>query len=207
MTPADVRLAEITDENRDAVCALRVSPGQERFVASVVDSLAEAARTPEGEPWYRAIYAAGEPVGFLMLSWHVPPGRPGILGPYYLWRLLIDEYHQRRGFGHAALTLAVDLIRADGATELLTSYQPGDGGPWPFYRRFGFIPTGEIDNGETVLRLDLSDPPVATVRCGSPRVGGDGRPGPGVPMPTTGLGRSCPHLAARRSLSPLCPVA
>jgi diamine N-acetyltransferase len=39
---------------------------------------------------------------------------------------------------------------------LLTSYQPGNGEPWPFYRRFGFRPTGEIDDGEVVLRLVLS---------------------------------------------------
>jgi diamine N-acetyltransferase len=45
---------------------------------------------------------------------------------------------------------------ADGARELLTSYHPGEGEPWPFYRRFGFEPTGEIDDGEIVLRLDLT---------------------------------------------------
>jgi diamine N-acetyltransferase len=40
--------------------------------------------------------------------------------------------------------------------ELFTSYEPGDGEPWPFYQRFGFEPTGEIDDGEIVLRLALS---------------------------------------------------
>jgi diamine N-acetyltransferase len=156
MTSPRVQLREITDENHDAVCALRVRPDQERFVASVARSLDEAAATPEAEPWYRAVYSDGEPVGFVMLSWNVPPGRPGIIGPYFLWRLLIDERHQGRGFGRAALTRIVDLVRADGATELLTSYEPGDGEPWPFYRGFGFVPTGEIDDGEIVLRLDLS---------------------------------------------------
>jgi diamine N-acetyltransferase len=151
-----VHLREITDENRDAVCALRVRPGQERFVASVARSLEHAATTPEGEPWYRAVYSGDEPVGFVMLSWNVPPGRPGIIGPYYLWRLLIDEHHQGREFGREVLTQVVDLIHADGATELLTSYRPGDGEPWPFYQKFGFEPTGELDDGEIVLRLDLS---------------------------------------------------
>lgn len=153
---ASVRLVEITEENRDAVCALRVHPGQERFVASVARSLEQAASTPEGEPWYRAVYSADVPVGFVMLSWNVPPGRPGILGPYFLWRLLIDGRQQGRGFGRAVLALVVDLVRADGATELLTSYQPGEGGPGGFYRRFGFRPTGGVDDGEVVLRLDFS---------------------------------------------------
>jgi diamine N-acetyltransferase len=156
VTPQRVELREITDENRDAVCALAVRPDQERFVASVALSLHHAATTPEGEPWYRAVYSGDEPVGFVMLSWNVPPGRPGILGPYFLWRLLIDERHQRRGFGSAVLTEIVDLVRADGATELLTSYHLGDGGPLPFYQRFGFQLTGEIEDGEPVLRLELS---------------------------------------------------
>jgi diamine N-acetyltransferase len=46
-------------------------------------------------------------------------------------------------------------VRADGGTELLTSYEPGDGEPWPFYRKFGFEATGETYDGEIVLRLAL----------------------------------------------------
>jgi diamine N-acetyltransferase len=157
MKSSGVHLVEITDDNRKAVCALRVNPTQERFVASVARSLEQAEATPEAEPWYRAVHAGDDPVGFVMLSWNVPPGRPGIIGPYFLWRLLIGERHQGRGFGRATLNQVIDLVRADGATELLTSHQPGEGGPGPFYRRFGFQPTGEIDNGETVLRLDLSN--------------------------------------------------
>jgi diamine N-acetyltransferase len=156
MTSPGVQLREITDDNRDAVCALRVRRGQKRFVASVARSLDDAATAPEANPWYRAVYSGNKPVGFVMLSWNVPAGRPGVIGPYFLWRLLIDKRHQRRGVGLAVLTQIVDLVRADGATELLTSYQPGDGDPWPFYQRFGFQPTGEIDDDEIVLRLTLS---------------------------------------------------
>jgi diamine N-acetyltransferase len=149
-----INLREITDENRDAVSSLKVGPGQDLFVASVAESLEEAAATPEAAPWYRAIYAGHEPVGFVMLSWDVTPV-PGILGPWFLWRLLIDERHQRQGFGAAALTEIIEIVRTAGATELLTSYQPGAGEPWPFYERFGFEPTGEMDGTEIVLSLDL----------------------------------------------------
>lgn len=149
-----VELREISDANRPAVTALRVAPGQERFVDAVEESLAEAAETPEAKPWYRAVYAGEEPVGFVMLSWNVTPA-PGILGPWFLWRLLIDERHQRRGYGRAALEQLVDLIRAEGATELLTSYNPDDGNPWPLYERFGFVPTGDVEDGEIVLRLAI----------------------------------------------------
>jgi GNAT superfamily N-acetyltransferase len=152
-----ISLREITDENRDAVLALRIAPGQDRFVSSVAESLAEAREYPEGKPWYRAIYADDRPVGFVMLSWNVTPEPPRIIGPWFLWKLLIDEGHQRRGYGRQAVLLVADLVRANGATELKVSYAVGDSGPEPFYRRLGFRPTGDVDDsGEIVLSLDLS---------------------------------------------------
>lgn len=154
MTTPDVQLREITDDNREAVCALRVRGRQKRFVASVSRSLKDAAAAPKARPWYRAVYCGDEPVGFVMLSRKVRARAPG--ARYFLWRLLIDKHHQRRGIGRAVLAQIADLARADGATELLTSYEPGEGNPGPFYRRLGFEPTGKIDDGEIVLRLPLS---------------------------------------------------
>jgi diamine N-acetyltransferase len=152
-----VTLRELTDANRDDVLALRVAPGQERFVGSVAESLRNAEAYPEANPWYRAVYAADEAVGFVMLSWDCVPRPPEIIGPWFLWKLLIGEHHQRRGYGREVVELVADLVRAGGASELLTSYVPGgDGGPRPFYERLGFVPTGDVDDiGEIILSLDL----------------------------------------------------
>jgi diamine N-acetyltransferase len=80
-----------------------------------------------------------------MVSWDVEPQPPEIIGPWFLWKLLIDERHQ-----------VAELMRAEGATELLTSYVPEDGGPAAFYERLGFVPTGQLDiNGEVIVRLVL----------------------------------------------------
>jgi diamine N-acetyltransferase len=155
-----VTLRRITEENRPAVLALRVAPGQERFVSSVGESLEEAARHPHAKPWHRAVYAGDEPVGFVMVSWDVEPQPPEIIGPWFLWKLLIDERHQGRGYGAEVVRQVADLVRAEGASELLTSYVLDDGGPAGFYRRLGFVPTGELDDsGEVVMRLALSGPP------------------------------------------------
>jgi diamine N-acetyltransferase len=152
-----VTLGEITDRNREAVLALRVAPEQERFVSSVRSSLAEAAEYPHANPWFRAVLAGGDPVGFVMVSWNVEPQPPEIIGPWFLWKLLIDERHQGRGYGSAVVRQVAQLVRAEGATELLTSYEPGEGGPAGFYDQLGFVPTGELDvNGEVILRLVLS---------------------------------------------------
>jgi GNAT superfamily N-acetyltransferase len=151
-----ITLREITEDDVRDVLALRLAPGQERFVSSVADSLAEAEAQPEGNPWFRAVYADGRPVGFVMLSWDVEPRPPHINGPWFLWKLLIDHRHQGRGYGRAVVGQVVDLVRGEGGTELLTSHVPGEGGPAGFYARLGFVPTGELDpDGEILLRLDL----------------------------------------------------
>ena len=151
-----VTLEEITEGNRDAVLAVQLGPGQERFVTSVTDSLDEAADTPQGNPWFRAVCADGEPVGFVMLSWDVEPQPPHINGPWFLWKLLVDHRQQGKGVGREVVRQVVELIRAQGAVELLTSHVPGDDGPAGFYARLGFVPTGELDpDGEVLLRLPL----------------------------------------------------
>jgi diamine N-acetyltransferase len=151
-----VTLREVTDENRRAVLALRVAPAQERFVGTVAGALEDARDIPEGKPWYRAIFVNEQPVGFLMLSWNVTPEPPRIIGPWFLWKLLIDERHQHRGYGREAVGRVAEIVRAKGAGELLTSCIPGDEGPELFYRRLGFAPTGDLDeNGEIILTLKL----------------------------------------------------
>jgi GNAT superfamily N-acetyltransferase len=151
-----VTLSEITPELAPALLALRVAPGQERFVSGVAESLAEAEDEPEGKPWPRAILADGIPVGFVMMSWDVEPAGE-LRGPYFLWKLLIDSRYQREGHGAAALAVVVEEVRAAGGDTLLTSCVPGEGSPRPFYEALGFVPTGELDaDGEVVLALDLT---------------------------------------------------
>ena len=156
MTGVGVTLDEIGDGNRAAVLALRLAPGQEQFVSSVPESLAEAAEYPRANPWYRAVVADGTPVGFVMVSWNAEPQPPEIIGPWFLWKLLIGEQYQGRGYGAEVVRQVVELVRAEGAAELLTSYVPGPGGPAGFYERLGFEPTGDLDeDGEIIMRLAL----------------------------------------------------
>ncbi|GIJ71088.1 GNAT family N-acetyltransferase [Virgisporangium ochraceum] len=152
-----VTLRELTDDNRDAVLALRLAPGQDRFVGSVRASLDDAAAYPEANAWYRAVYADDTPVGFVMLSWNVTPRPPHIIGPWFLWKLLVDRDHQGHGYGAQVVRQVAALVRAEGATELLTSYVPGGDGPAGFYERLGFVPTGDVDaDGEIIVRLPLT---------------------------------------------------
>ncbi len=153
----DVVLVEIDDANIDAVLSVNLAPGQERFVTTVRQSLDEAVAWSRANPWYRAVYVGGDPVGFVMLSWNVEPQPPDIIGPWFLWKLIIDASHQGRGYGAQVVGLVADIVRNEGATELLTSYVEGPGGPAGFYARLGFEPTGAVDpEGEIIMRLPLS---------------------------------------------------
>ena len=124
-----VTLQRVTAENKAAVVALRVRPGQERLVASNAQSLADARAVPACKPF--AVYAGAAPVGFLMLRHDYP--RPL---DYSLLRLMIAAEHQGRGYGTAALGRLVAHVRTlPGATALRTSYDVGEGNAGPFYAR------------------------------------------------------------------------
>ncbi|MCA9945974.1 MAG: GNAT family N-acetyltransferase [Anaerolineales bacterium] len=151
-----VTLRKIDDTNRTAVLTLRVALEQKQFVGTVQDALADAKRYPHANPWYRAIYDEDVPVGFVMISWNVVPEPPGIIGPWFLWKLLIDFRYQRKGYGKTAVNLIAEIVRAEGGTELLTSFVEGEGEPWPFYKRLGFQKSGERDDSnEVILALKL----------------------------------------------------
>ena len=114
----------------------------------------EAAEEPDGRAIYWAIYAEETPVGFVMIADEV--GSPDYIA-HYLWKLLIDERYQRRGFGTATLDLIVEYFRDRGVAEMWTSAGQGEGSPVTFYERYGFERTGEIVfEQETLLRLEIS---------------------------------------------------
>lgn len=152
-----VSLRKIDDTNRTAVLALRVVPEEEQFVGGTLrEALEDAQEYPHANPWIRAIYAEDVPVGFVMISWNVVPDPPSVIGPWYLWKLMIDSRYQRKGYGKTAVNLIAEIVRAEGGTELLTSYVAGEGEPWPFYKRLGFRKTGvRDDNNEAILALKL----------------------------------------------------
>ena len=153
-----VTLREITTSNRETVLALGVAPEQEQFVGTVAGALRDADEIPQAKAWYRAVYADDEPVGFVMLSWNAVPDPPRIIGPWFLWKLIVDERHQGEGFGREAVRLVSEVASANGAERLFTSCVPGEHGPESFWRHMGFAPTGDYDeNGEPILVLDLSE--------------------------------------------------
>lgn len=162
-SPTKVELVEPYPTGLRHVVALRTHKSQERMVAPIAVSLAQVAVPPyedgyEGKPgdprvvpWPRIIHADGEPVGFVMMEEPTESNSDA-----YLWRLLIDRLHQRRGIGKRVLETVINQAKAWGCQALTVSWVPGVGSPEPLYLAMGFVPTGEIDDGEVVARLSLN---------------------------------------------------
>lgn len=153
--PGDVRLVPITAASRDRALALATHHSQQAFVAPMPQSFADALLPDEHDgspvrPWLRLVEADGQAVGFVMVALVDRPGAEP-----YLWRLLVDRLHQRRGIAARVLDLLVDQCREWDATGLGVSWAPGKGSPGPFYLARGFGPTGRVLDGEIEARLPL----------------------------------------------------
>jgi len=144
----EVTLRQVTKETVWSVMDLEVAEDQGHLVAPNSMSIAEAYFEPKA--WFRAICADEEPVGFIML--YDDPDTP----KYYLWRMMLAEGQQRKGYGKRAMDLLVEYVRTrPNATEITVGSIPGEGSPQSFYEKFGFVATGEVKDGEVILRLEL----------------------------------------------------
>lgn len=153
--PSSLEFAEVTPDDAHLWGRLRTHHSQEGFVSPMALTFRDAL-FPEAidgatvVPWMRGVLADGDRVAFVMIA-EVTEHHP----EPYLWRLLVDRMHQRRGVGSRVLAMLTDRLRAEGHTTLLTSWGQGRGSPEPFYLGLGFIPTGRVVDGEIEARLSL----------------------------------------------------
>lgn len=147
-----ITLRPITPDNYRAVFGLKVAPDQVHFVADNVYSLAQARVFPGCVPL--ALYADETPVGFVMYALE-GPGRAAI------WRFMIGAEHQRQGHGRAGLAAVLRHLQHEqpACQEIVLSYEPTNHVAARLYAGFGFVETGEVDDGELVARLALAPVP------------------------------------------------
>lgn len=146
------RLAKLTPDNVAAACRISVKPEQQKFVAPVVESIAEA-YVHYDAAWPRLIMDDDRVVGFVMGGFNpdseISAFRAGI------WRLNIAAGEQGRGYGRFAVEAIAAEARRRGCQRITVLWIQGDGGPEGFYLRLGFTPTGEVLGGEIVGELML----------------------------------------------------
>ena len=157
---------EIERETLRQILRLKVGEAQAGFVASNAVTIAQAAYEPCA--WLRGLWVGETPVGLMAmidLRPEHPDHEPGLTDDSaYLWRLMIDEAQQGRGYGVQAMELAFAQARAWGRGRFLVHVAEEPGSALPLYRRFGLVPTDRVDDGERLLagptprKTDLAPP-------------------------------------------------
>ena len=158
-----IHLEKLTYDNFDDVFELEVTEEQKNFVAHNCYSVAEAYVTliNGGQVFPFAIYNDDELVGFIQLAYGENADQDGVSmekDSYEVWRFMIDKRFQRKGYGKAAMKLALDFIRTwpCGKAELCwISYEPENVAAKKLYQSLGFFETGEMCDEEIVAVLKL----------------------------------------------------
>ncbi|PKM87415.1 MAG: GNAT family N-acetyltransferase [Firmicutes bacterium HGW-Firmicutes-10] len=143
-----IQLKEINESNFRDCIRLNVSENQKTFVATNVYSIAQA-YIHYGSAFPYGIYQDDKMVGFVMLGHNKEDQE------FWLWRFMIDEAFQNFGIGTKAVQLALEKFKEMGATEVYLSYEPENHIADALYRKFGWLPTGKIEEGEIVMLLKL----------------------------------------------------
>lgn len=159
-----IRIEKVNAKNIWDILELSVSKDQESFVAPNDLSIIEAyiAVTGNGHAFPFGIFENDDPVGFLMIGYDVDDyyeNPPHIAyGNYSIWRLMIDEKYQNKGYGKEALRLALEFVRSFPCGEAefcYLSYELENTKAKKLYSEFGFLENGEKDGDEIVAVLKL----------------------------------------------------
>jgi diamine N-acetyltransferase len=141
-----VELRPITENNWHDCCKLKVAEDQKRFVATNSVSLVQAAYEKHLLPL--AVYDGETMVGFVMFSKERHPQ-----WGYWIIRLMVDEAHQRKGYGRATIK---EVLRRLGewpdCAEVFISEVPDNVVAARLYESLGFVKTGEVAGDEVVMK-------------------------------------------------------
>lgn len=142
-----INLKPVTKENLDDVLALRVAEAQKGFVSSNAESLAQA-YVYSGTAWPFAVYDDETLVGFIMMGYYE------VKHYYTLWKFMIDQRYQNKGYGRKALELGLSFIKEKfHPTEIYTGVVPGNSAAKGLYESVGFVDTGLVEFGMEEMRL------------------------------------------------------
>jgi diamine N-acetyltransferase len=150
-----LRLAPIDQSNWQAAVAVRVSPDQVRLVAGhqpvALVILSKAYVRPGDLDWEPlALTNEGSVVGVVALA-HAHAHTE-------LLHLAIDESMQGRGVGSAAVGLLIAHVAESrpSSRQVQLTVHPDNDRAQRLYRSRGFLPTGQVRDGEPMWSLDLN---------------------------------------------------
>lgn len=148
-----ITFVRINEENFIDAFQLELRKDQERFVSHPIRSLAQAyvyyqQCTPFG------IYYEGTMVGYVMVIYDYD------MDEYNIWHMMIDKKYQGRGYGKAAMEVCLDYIASKPfgvSNRVVLTCHMENSFALALYRRFGFVETGNCDDEEIELALQLNN--------------------------------------------------
>ena len=160
-----VHLEELNKYNVWDVIELTVKKEQESFIAGNEWSLVHAyvGNKTEGAVYPFRIFDDDKAVGFLMIAYDYgevcnDPDAPEISQKnYFLWRLMIDEEEQGKGYGKKAVKLALEFVKTfphGKADYCWLCYDKNNEVARKLYLSMGFQEIGEQDDDiNAVIKL------------------------------------------------------
>ena len=160
-----VHLEELNKYNVWDVIELTVKKEQESFIAGNEWSLVHAyvGNKTEGAVYPFGVFDDDKAVGFLMIAYDYgevcnDPDAPEISQKnYFLWRLMIDEEEQGKGYGKKAVKLALEFVKTfphGRADYCWLCYDKNNEVARKLYLSMGFQEIGEQDDDiNAVIKL------------------------------------------------------
>lgn len=143
-----LHLETITKDNWLKAISLRVREDQVNFVASNTVSLAQLNFLENFHA--KGVYLSEEMIGFALY------GIDEDNHEYWIYRMMIDQTHQGKGYGKEAIQLVIDDIRAmkgEHHQTITLSYEPENEYAKRIYEKMGFKEIeGFVIEGEQVAR-------------------------------------------------------
>ena len=157
-----MELRKVEEKNLWDVVKLSVREDQRTFVATNTQSILQAYTTitSGGVALPFGLYEGETLVGFVMFGFDgYEEGDPEyIKGSYGLWRFMIDEHHQGKGYGKKGMEACLRYLRTYPCVDAKycwLSYEPENVVAKKLYDAFGFQETGDVVGGEVVSLLAL----------------------------------------------------
>lgn len=148
-----VKLERVNARTFRKVADMKLSAEQSKFVAPNVVSLAQV-WLYYNDALPLAVCDGEEVVGFLMLDVDEDERTIGV------WRFMTATEHQHKGYGRGALEAAVQMARQGGKFDLMhLDYVSGNEHARRLYKSIGFCENGEVEDGEIVMTMRLTDEP------------------------------------------------
>lgn len=151
-----LEIRPVDKDNWHTLIKLQVREDQKHFVASNLDSIAEAQFGDDFEGHWDmypyGIYNGDTPVGFLMYGYNFEHPKQQA----FIIRLMVDGKFQGKGYGRFGMQKLLEIFRADQRIKTVgISYEPENEAARRLYASLGFVEPGDIIEGEVLAVLKL----------------------------------------------------